>query len=83
MTKQGILDGMKKSLEDLGVDSVCTCTGILNAYSDYGKQVDLYYFHSPDPATPIEESLSAIQELYAAGKFKRVSWFISVEHQVS
>ncbi|TVY80785.1 Oxidoreductase sirO [Lachnellula suecica] len=37
--------------------------------------VDLYYFHSPDPDTPIEESLSAIQELYAAGKFKRVSQF--------
>jgi len=54
MSKQGVLDGLKKSLDDLGVDSV-----------------DLYYFHSPDPATPIEESLSAIQEAYAAGKFKR------------
>ncbi|KAL8964345.1 MAG: hypothetical protein Q9183_004515, partial [Haloplaca sp. 2 TL-2023] len=33
--------------------------------------VDLYYLHTPDPGTPIEETLSAIQELYAAGKFKR------------
>ncbi|KAF4625083.1 hypothetical protein G7Y89_g13086 [Cudoniella acicularis] len=35
------------------------------------ESVDLYYLHSPDPITPIEESLSAIQELYTAGKFKR------------
>ncbi|KAL8678216.1 MAG: hypothetical protein Q9186_005399 [Xanthomendoza sp. 1 TL-2023] len=33
--------------------------------------VDLYYLHGPDVTTPIEETLSAIQELYAAGKFKR------------
>lgn len=32
----------------------------------------LYYLHAPDPTTPIEETLSAIQELYAAGKFKRI-----------
>jgi len=52
--KETILDGMKTSLENLGVDSV-----------------DIYYLHAPDPTTPIEETLSAIQELYAAGKFKR------------
>ncbi|KAE9375814.1 Aldo/keto reductase [Stipitochalara longipes BDJ] len=52
--KQSILNGMKKSLEDLQTDSV-----------------DIYYLHAPDPATPIEETLAAIQELYAAGKFKR------------
>ncbi|MCJ1356558.1 MAG: hypothetical protein MMC33_006553 [Icmadophila ericetorum] len=34
-------------------------------------RVDLYYLHAPDTGTPIEETLSAIQELYAAGKFKR------------
>lgn len=34
--------------------------------------VDIYYLHAPDPSTPIEETLSGIQELYAAGKFKRV-----------
>ncbi|KAL8818326.1 MAG: hypothetical protein Q9223_003013 [Gallowayella weberi] len=33
--------------------------------------VDLYYLHGPDVTTPIEETLSAIQELYTAGKFKR------------
>jgi len=34
-------------------------------------QVETYFLHSPDPTTPIEETLSAIQELYLAGKFKR------------
>jgi aryl-alcohol dehydrogenase-like predicted oxidoreductase len=52
--KQSILDGLKKSLEDLQTDSV-----------------DIYYLHAPDPTTPIEDTLSAIQELYVAGKFKR------------
>ncbi|KAH8601056.1 NADP-dependent oxidoreductase domain-containing protein [Bisporella sp. PMI_857] len=33
--------------------------------------VDIYYLHSPDPSTPLEETLAAIQEVYAAGKFKR------------
>jgi hypothetical protein len=31
MTKQGVLDGMKKSLEDLGVDSVGACLRSINA----------------------------------------------------
>ncbi|KAH8811554.1 NADP-dependent oxidoreductase domain-containing protein [Xylogone sp. PMI_703] len=35
------------------------------------NSVDIYYLHSPDPDTPIEDTLSAIQELYAAGKFKQ------------
>lgn len=34
-------------------------------------QVDVYFLHSPDPETPLEETLAAIQELYAAGKFRR------------
>lgn len=34
-------------------------------------RVETYVLHSPDPATPVEETLSAIQELYMAGKFKR------------
>ncbi|KAG8529243.1 uncharacterized protein KY384_005878 [Bacidia gigantensis] len=54
LTRQRVLDGMQKSLKDLGVDSV-----------------DLYYLHHPDAQVPIEETLSAIQDIYAAGKFKR------------
>jgi aflatoxin B1 aldehyde reductase len=53
LAKQSILNGMEKSLNELGVSSVET-----------------YFLHAPDPVTPIEESLSAISELYAAGKFK-------------
>jgi aryl-alcohol dehydrogenase-like predicted oxidoreductase len=30
--------------------------------------VDLYYLHFPDPATPFEESLRALEELVASGK---------------
>jgi len=46
--------------------------GIEQSLKELGvESVDLYYLHAPDPITPIEETLSAIQELYAAGKFKR------------
>jgi aflatoxin B1 aldehyde reductase len=34
-------------------------------------QLDLYYFHGPDRATPLEESLRAINQLYREGKFSR------------
>jgi len=43
---------------------------------DYSPKVDIYYLHAPDPATPIEDTLAAIQELCAAGKFKRVRYNI-------
>ncbi|KAF7595637.1 hypothetical protein BBP40_005385 [Aspergillus hancockii] len=33
--------------------------------------VDVYFFHAPDPTNPLDESLSAINELYKQGKFKR------------
>lgn len=32
--------------------------------------METYFFHSPDPQTPLEESVDAVQKLYAAGKFK-------------
>ncbi|KAK9323681.1 NADP-dependent oxidoreductase domain-containing protein [Lipomyces orientalis] len=33
------------------------------------QQVDTYFLHAPDYDTPLEETLSAIQELYEAGTF--------------
>ena len=33
--------------------------------------VDILFLHSPDTETPLEETLSAVNELYLAGKFKR------------
>src|SRR3990167_4777789 len=35
------------------------------------QSVDLFYLHAPDHITPIEETLSAVNELYTQGKFKR------------
>jgi aryl-alcohol dehydrogenase-like predicted oxidoreductase len=32
--------------------------------------IDLYQFHQPDPATPIEETLSALDDLVRAGKVR-------------
>lgn len=53
LSRQSILQGMEKSLRELGVASV-----------------DTYYLHTPDGATPLEETLSAIQQLYEEGKFR-------------
>lgn len=46
--------------------------------------MDTYYLHTPDPATPIEESLAAIRAIYAAGKFKHLglSNFSPAETQI-
>lgn len=34
-------------------------------------QVDILYLHSPDPSTPIEETLRGIQKVFTAGAFRR------------
>lgn len=34
--------------------------------------IDLYQFHTPDPATPIEETLSALDDLVRSGKVRYV-----------
>ena len=34
------------------------------------EAVNVFYLHAPDHNTPIEETLEAVQQLYAAGKFK-------------
>ena len=36
-----------------------------------GLDVDIYYFHSPDVVTPMEEQAAAMDEAHKAGKFKR------------
>jgi len=35
-------------------------------------RIDLYQFHTPDPVTPIEETLSALDDLVTAGKVQYV-----------
>lgn len=35
------------------------------------QKVELFYLHAPDPATPIEETIDAVDELYKQGKFEK------------
>ncbi|KAJ4504156.1 hypothetical protein HRR83_008598 [Exophiala dermatitidis] len=35
------------------------------------KQVDIFYLHSPDPGTPLEDTLEGVNEVYKTGVFKR------------
>eukprot|EP00613_Pedinella_sp_CCMP2098_P037957 CAMPEP_0171803702 /NCGR_PEP_ID=MMETSP0991-20121206/73642_1 /TAXON_ID=483369 /ORGANISM="non described non described, Strain CCMP2098" /LENGTH=273 /DNA_ID=CAMNT_0012415873 /DNA_START=239 /DNA_END=1056 /DNA_ORIENTATION=- len=35
------------------------------------EQIDIFYLHAPDAHVDIEETLEAVQEAFAAGKFKR------------
>ena len=34
--------------------------------------IDLYYYHRPDPATPLEETLRALEALIVQGKVRYV-----------
>ncbi|KAK9489575.1 Aldo/keto reductase [Lipomyces doorenjongii] len=45
-----------------GIDETLERLGVSN--------IETYFLHAPDPTTPIEETLSAIDEIYNAGKFK-------------
>jgi aflatoxin B1 aldehyde reductase len=36
-----------------------------------GLDVDIFYFHAPDAATPMEEQAKAMDEAFREGKFKR------------
>ena len=72
-TKVGLW-GMPKAKEGLGKAT------ILRAIDDSLQRlgtdhVDLYYLHAPDPATPIAETLDALQIVLLAGKAR--SWGVS------
>jgi len=51
--------------------------------------IDLYQFHTPDPSTPIDETLSALDELVRAGKVRyvghsnRAGWQIAEAEHVA
>lgn len=51
--------------------------------------IDLYQFHTPDPATPIEETLSALDDLVRSGKVRyvghsnRAGWQIAEAEHVA
>lgn len=61
-TKFGLHDGASR---DVIVASAEASLGRLG--TDY---IDLYQLHSPDAATPMEETLAALDELVAAGKVR-------------
>ena len=52
-------------------------------------RIDLYQFHTPDPATPIDETLSALDDLVRAGKVRfighsnRAGWQIAEAEYVA
>lgn len=52
-------------------------------------RIDLYQFHTPDPETPIEETLSALDDLVRAGKVRyvghsnRAGWQIAEAEHVA
>ncbi|KAL2351597.1 NADP-dependent oxidoreductase domain-containing protein [Cryomyces antarcticus] len=53
----------------LSKDSVLA--GAKKSFEELGTDhVETYFLHSPDPETPIEETMEAIQELYKAGRFE-------------
>jgi len=54
---------------------VMTTEGILESAAKSFKElqtdsVETYFLHSPDEATPISETMAAVQQLYKEGKFK-------------
>lgn len=42
---------------------------VIHANSDF--EVDIFYLHRPDPITPISETLSAVNDVYKLGAFRR------------
>jgi len=42
-----------------------------NSKQKLGSNVDVYYIHAPDLNVPLDETLSAINEIYKSGFFKR------------
>ena len=42
-----------------------------NSKKMLGSNVDIFYIHAPDGDTPIEQTLSGINEVYKSGFFKR------------
>ena len=57
--------------DDVGLGRKHIMRGIENSLARLRTDfVDIYYFHRPDPDTPIEESIAAFNELIDAGKVR-------------
>ena len=52
------------------------------SFQDLGvKSVETYFVHSPDPNTPIEQTVDGMQLVYASGKYKHVGHDVPVRCQ--
>lgn len=63
-TKVGIKEGIKPNLSEKYIKSACE-QSLKNLQTDY---IDLYQIHFDDPETPIEETISALEQLKDEGK---------------
>ena len=64
-------------MDDEGVKSGAARRYIVEAVEESLKRlatdwIDLYQLHKPDPATPLEETLSALDDLVRAGKVRYI-----------
>jgi aflatoxin B1 aldehyde reductase len=70
---QFVLDTKTKA--GFGGDGYATKENIVkegtNSKNMLKTTVDIYYLHAPDPATPLEQTLEGINEVYKSGFFKR------------
>lgn len=66
-TKCGVNEGLSKQRVLAAADESLQRLGM--------DSVDLFYLHTPDPKTPLDETLDAIAELLARGKVK--AWGVS------
>jgi aryl-alcohol dehydrogenase-like predicted oxidoreductase len=81
-------------MDDAGVKSGAARRYIVEAVEESLKRlatdwIDLYQLHKPDPATPLEETLSALDDLVRAGKVRYIgcsnlpAWQIADAHWIA
>ena len=68
-------DSLCRQVDDggtsLSTESVLRQASLSVASVQLGRPFDIYYLHSVDTATPIEETLRAVDQLYREGVFLR------------
>ena len=81
-------------MDDAGVKSGAARRYIVEAVEESLKRlatdwIDLYQLHKPDPATPLEETLSALDDLVRAGKVRYIgcsnlpAWQVADAHWIA
>ncbi len=81
-------------MDEAGVKSGAARRYIVEAAEESLKRlatdwIDLYQLHKPDPATPLEETLSALDDLVRAGKVRYIgcsnlpAWQVADAHWIA